>query len=241
MGFKQDLFAQFARVGQALSSGTRLEMLEFLAQGERSVEALAQAASLAMANASHHLQQLRRAGLVLSRKEGLRVYYRLSGDDIVKLLAGLREVGEHHLADVDRLIDTFLTAKDRLECLSREQLLDRLQRGSVTVLDVRPAEEYRAGHLPGAINLPLAEIEKRLATLDPAQEFVAYCRGPYCVLAFEAVALLRGRGFSASRLEEGFPEWRAAGLPIVASHEAASAPAVGIGEPPRDRRGSDSR
>lgn len=230
MGFKQDLFAHFARIGQALSSSKRLEILEFLAQGERSVEALAQVAGLPMANASHHLQQLRRAGLVQSRKEGLKVFYRLSGDDIVKLLAGLREVGQRHLADVDKLVDTFLTSKDGLEPLSREQLLDRLRRGSVTVLDVRPAEEYRAGHLPGAINLPLAEVEKRLGTLDPGQEFVAYCRGPYCVLAFEAVALLRGRGLNVSRLEDGYPEWRAAGLPIVAaSQESAPATAAGIG------------
>ncbi len=235
MSFKQDLFAHFGRIGQAVSSGKRLEMLEFLAQGERSVEALATVAGLPMANASHHLQQLRRAGLVTSRKEGLKVYYRLSGDDVVELMASLRAVGERHLAEVERLVDTYLTAKDRLEPLSRAQLLERLRGGTVTVLDVRPAEEYGAGHLPGAVNLPPSEIEKRLATLDPGQEFVAYCRGPYCVLAFEAVALLRSRGFNARRLKEGFPEWRAAGLPVTASsREPRLAREAGDGESPRD-------
>lgn len=235
MGFKQDLFAHFGRIGQAVSSSKRLEILEFLAQGERSVEALGTMAGLSIANASHHLQLLRRAGLVMSRKEGLKVYYRLSGDDVVELMASLRAVGERHLAEVERLVDTYLTAKDRLEPLSRAQLLERLRHGAVTVLDVRPTEEYGAGHLPGAVNLPPSEIEKRLATLDPGQEFVAYCRGPYCVLAFEAVALLRSRGFNARRLKDGFPEWRAAGLPVIASaRDPGLARKAGVGESPRD-------
>lgn len=235
MGFKQDLFEHFGRIGQALSSGKRLELLEFLAQGERSVEALGTAAGLSTANASHHLQQLRRAGLVASRKEGLKVYYRLSGDEVIELLASLRAVGERYLAEVDRLVEKVLGTKDPLEPLTREQFLERLRQGTVTVLDVRPAEEYGAGHLPGAINLPLTEIEKRLATLDPDREFVAYCRGPYCVLAFEAVALLRSRGLNARRLEDGYPEWRAAGLPIAASaSEPGSARDAGIGGSPRN-------
>ena len=214
MGFKQDLFTQFARIGQALSSGKRLELVEFLAQGERSVDALAKAAGLSMANASHHLQQLRRSGLVASRKEGLNVYYQLSGDDVVELLVALRRVGERHLAEVDRLVNAFLTVKDGLEPISRQELLDRARRGAVTVLDVRPQEEYAAGHLPGAVNVPLAEIEKHLDELDPKQEVIAYCRGPHCILAFDAVARLRHRGLSARRLQDGYPEWKLAGLPV---------------------------
>ena len=170
-----------------------------------------------------------------SRKEGLKVYYRLSGDEVIELLASLRAVGERYLAEVDRLVEKVLGTKDPLEPLTREQFLERLRQGTVTVLDVRPAEEYGAGHLPGAINLPLTEIEKRLATLDPDREFVAYCRGPYCVLAFEAVALLRSRGLNARRLEDGYPEWRAAGLPIAASaSEPGSARDAGIGGSPRN-------
>ena len=214
MSFKQDLFAQFARIGQALSSSKRLELVEFLAQGERSVDALARAAGLSMANTSHHLQQLRRAGLVVGRKEGLNVCYRISGDEVLELLAALRRVGERHLAEVDRLVDAFLTVKDTLEPVSREELRERVRHGMVTVLDVRPSEEYAAGHLPGAVNVPLAEIEKHLGEINPEQEVIAYCRGPHCILAFEAVARLRDHGLKARRLEDGYPEWKLAGLPV---------------------------
>lgn len=212
--FKHDLFSEFARVGKALGSGNRLELLEFLAQGERSVEALARVAGLTTANTSAHLQQLRRAGLVTVRKEGQLVYYRLTGDDVITLLECLRRVAENHLAEVSRLIDTYLTVKDSLEPLPARELLGRAREGLVTVIDVRPAEEYAAGHLPGALNIPLVELEKRLADLPHDTEVVAYCRGPYCVLAYEAVARLREKGFAARRLEDGFPEWRQAGLPV---------------------------
>jgi rhodanese-related sulfurtransferase/DNA-binding transcriptional ArsR family regulator len=212
--FKHDLFAQFARVGKALSSGNRLEILEFLAQGERSVDELAAVSGLSVANTSQHLQQLRLAGLALSRKEGLKVFYRLSGDDVIALLDALRAVAERHLAEVERLVNTYLTVKDSLEPIPRDELLARVQQGLVTVLDVRPPQEYAAGHVPGAVNIPLAELEGHLKELDPAQEVVAYCRGPHCILAFDAVARLRENGLSARRLEDGFPEWKQAGLPV---------------------------
>ncbi len=212
--FKQDLFAQFARVGKALSNANRLELLEFLAQGERSVEALARVSGLSVANTSQHLQQLRQAGLVTCRKDGLRVYYSLSGDDVVALLDALRAVAERHLAEVDKLVNTYLTVKDSLEPVPAQELLERARQGLVTVIDVRPPEEYAAGHLPGAVNIPLAELEHRLHELDPGQEIVAYCRGPHCVLAFDAVARLRERGLRARRLENGYPEWKLAGLPV---------------------------
>lgn len=219
MSFKQDLFGQFARVGKALSNGNRLEILEFLAQGERSVEQLSQVAGLTVANTSQHLQQLRHAGLVACRKEGLKVYYRISGDDVIILLDALRAVAERHVSDVQQLVNTYLTVKDDLEPIPREELLARARDGLVTVLDVRPPEEFAAGHVPGAVNIPLQELEQRLEELGrngagQDQEIVAYCRGPHCVLAFDAVARLRKKGINARRLEDGFPEWKTAGLPV---------------------------
>jgi len=213
---KHDLFAQFARIGKALSNPNRLEIIEFLAQGERSVDALAQVASLSVANTSQHLQQLRQAGLVTLRKEGQRVYYRLSGDDVVLLLNSLRDVADRHLAEVTHLVTSYLDTKDMLEPLLAEELLTRARAGEVTVLDVRPAEEFAAGHLPGAINIPLSELEVRLGELRPDQEVVAYCRGPYCVLSYDAVARLREHGLQARRLKDGYPEWKIAGLPVEA-------------------------
>ena len=212
--FKHDLFNQFARVAKALGNGNRLELLEFLAQGERSVDALAQVSGLSVANTSQHLQHLRQSGLVSSRKQGQKVFYQLSGDEVVQLLGCLRGVAEKNLAEVDRLINTYLTVKDGLEPVPARELLDRARDGLVTVLDVRPAEEYVSGHLPGAINIPLADLEKHLGELDNGQDIVAYCRGPHCVLAFEAVERLRKRGLSAKRLDGGFPEWQLAGLPV---------------------------
>lgn len=213
---KHDLFAQFARIGKALSNPNRLEIIEFLAQGERSVDALAQVASLSVANTSQHLQQLRQAGLVTLRKEGQRVYYRLSGDDVVLLLNSLRGVADRHLTEVAHLVTSYLDTKDSLEPLLAEELLARARAGEVTVLDVRPAEEFAAGHLPGAINIPLSELEARLGELRPDQEVVAYCRGPYCVLSYDAVARLRVHGLQARRLKDGYPEWKIAGLPVDA-------------------------
>ena len=212
--FKHDLFAQFALVGKALSNGNRLELLEFLAQGERSVEDLAAVTGLTVANTSRHLQQLRQAGLVLNRKQGLKVFYRISADDVIVLLNALRNVAERHVADVERLVNTYLTVKDNLEPVPRDVLLARVQDDLVTVIDVRPAEEYAAGHIPGAANIPLSELEKHLDQFDPEQEIVAYCRGPHCVLAFDAVARLREKGYMARRLQDGYPEWKSAGLPV---------------------------
>ena len=214
MAFKHDLFAQFARVGKALSNGNRLELLEFLAQGERSVEQLSKVAGLTVANTSQHLQQLRHAGMVTCRKEGLKVYYSISGDDVIKLLDALRAVAERHVTDVQHLVNTYLTVKDNLEPIPRAELLERVHDGLVTVLDVRPPEEYAAGHVPGAVNIPLQELEQRLEELGENQEIVAYCRGPHCVLAFDAVARLREKGLKARRLEDGYPEWKTAGLPV---------------------------
>lgn len=216
-GFKQQLFAQFARVGKALSNGNRLEMLEFLAQKECSVEELARLTGLSVANTSRHLQQLRHVGLVEARKQGLHVFYRLSGEDVVALLGCLRRLAESHVAEVDKLVNTYLTVKDDLEPIPREELLARAKEGLVTVLDVRPPEEYAAGHVPGAVNIPLSQLEEHLAELRPEQEVVAYCRGPHCVLAFDAVARLREKGYKARRLEDGYPEWKAEGLPVEAA------------------------
>ena len=212
--FKSDLFEQFARIGKALSSGKRLEMLEFLAQGERSVEQLARMTGLSVANTSQHLQQLRQVGLVAARKEGLFVYYRVAGDGIIRLLATLRAVGEEHVADVDRLVKLFLDSKDNLEPVPAKELWQRVKQGLVTVLDVRPPEEYAQGHIRGAINVPVTELKKRLHQIPAGQEVVAYCRGPYCLLAYEAVQVLRKKGIKARRLEEGYPEWKSAGLPV---------------------------
>ncbi len=212
--FKQDLFTQFARVGKAMSNGNRLELLEFIAQGERSVDELARVSGLSVANTSQHLQQLRQAGLVVSTKKGLQVFYRISGDDVIELFNSLRNVAERHLAEVQQLVNTFLTVKDNLEPVPATELLDRVRNDLVTVLDVRPPEEYQSGHVPGAINIPLSELEKHLDELDSEQEVVAYCRGPHCVLAFEAVAQLREKGINARRLQDGFPEWKASGLPV---------------------------
>ena len=213
-GFKQALFAQFARVGKALASANRLELLEFLAQGERSVDALARVSGLSVANTSQHLQQLRQAGLVTARKEGVTVYYSLSDKDVVALVDKLRDVAERHLAEVEQLVSRYLTVKDDLEPVPARELLKRARQGLVTVIDVRPEEEYAAGHLPGAVNIPLASLEKQLRDFDREKEVVAYCRGPHCVLAFEAVARLRAKGFEARRLQDGFPEWELAGLPV---------------------------
>ncbi len=216
--FKHQLFSQFARVAKALGNGYRLELLEFLAQGERSVDVLAKLAGLSVANTSQHLQHLRRTGLVSARKDGLRVIYRLADPAIVELLSVLRTLAENNLAEVGKLVSTHLSVKDHLEPVSAAELLQRLRAGSITALDVRPPEEFAAGHLPGAINIPLNELEAQLGNLPADQVIVAYCRGPYCVLAYEAVALLRSKGFTAQRLETGYPEWQYAGLPVETAH-----------------------
>ena len=212
--FKKQLFEQFARVGKALASGHRLELLEFLAQGERTVEALAEVTGLSVANTSQHLQQLRQVGLVATRKQGLHVHYRLADADVSELLGVMQKIAEKQFAEVERIVRTYLTTKDGLDPISRNDLLKRAAEGEVTVLDVRPPEEYAAGHVPGALNIPVKELIAHLQALPQDQEVVAYCRGPYCVLAFEAVSQLRAHGFRARRLEDGFPEWKTAGLPV---------------------------
>lgn len=211
---KRQLFELFASVAKALAHAHRLELLEYVAQGERSVEDLAELAGLSVANASQHLQQLRRSGLADSRKQGKRVFYRVADETVVELLASLRSVAERRLAEVDRVVDGYFRDRDSFEPVTWSELIERDREGSVTVLDVRPAEEFVQGHLPGAINVPLGQLEQRLNEFGPDREVVAYCRGPYCVLAFEAVAVLRRHGFKARRLEDGFPEWKAAGLPV---------------------------
>lgn len=212
---KQEIFAGLARIGTALSSATRIEFLELLAQGERSVEQLATLTGTSVANTSQHLQKLRQAGLVGSRKEGQYVFYRLSGDEIVGLLAALGRAGEAHLAEVEKLVRVVLAQKDDVEPVPAKELLARLRKGEVTVLDVRPEQEFAAGHIPGAVNIPIHELEKRLAELPRRREIVAYCRGPYCVFADEAVSLLREHGHAARRLALGLPDWRALGLPVT--------------------------
>ena len=212
---KLALFAEFAAVAKSLAHAHRLELLEQLAQGERSVEVLAERTGLSIANTSQHLQQMRRVGIAAARREGKFVFYKLADEAVLDLLAALRRIAERNVAEVDRVIRSYFDNRDSLEPVSREELLAKSRAGVVTVLDVRPSDEFALGHLPGAVNIPLRELEARLAELDPAQEIVAYCRGAYCVLSYEVVAVLRTRGFKARRLEDGLPEWRAAGLPVV--------------------------
>lgn len=212
---KLALFAQFATVAKSLGHPHRLELLEQLAQGERTVEILADRTGLSIANTSQHLQQMRRAGLVTNRRDGKFVLYQLADDSVLSLLAALRTIAERNLAEVERVVRSYFEDRDSLEAVSRDELLSRSRAGTVTILDVRPEDEFGLGHLPGAVNIPLGALERRLSELDPSKEIVAYCRGPYCVLSYEAVAALRKRGFTARRLEDGLPEWRAAGLTVV--------------------------
>ena len=210
---KRTLFARFAETAKALGHGRRLEILELLAQGERSVEALAERVGLSMANASQHLRLMHRTGLLASRRDGKRILYRLNDPSVLELTAALHRVAERNVADVREVIRGYFHERDALEPVSRKELSQRLRDGLVTVLDVRPEDEYAAGHVSKAINIPLRELTRRLRQIPKKREVVAYCRGPYCVLAFEAVAILRGRGFKVRRLEDGYPEWKAAGLP----------------------------
>lgn len=212
---KQALFAEFAAVARALGHAHRLELLEQLAQGERSVETLAQKTGLSIANASQHLQQMRRAGMVSTRRDGKFVYYRLADDEVLDLLAALRRIAERNVAEVERIVRSYFDDRDSLEPVSRKELAERLRAGTVTVLDVRPDDEFALGHVPGALNIPLYALEARLSELNPSQEIVAYCRSAFCVLSYEAVAALRAHGFTAHRLEDGFPEWRSAALPVI--------------------------
>ncbi len=211
---KRALFDGFAEVAKALGHGRRLEILELLAQGERSVDALAQRLGLSIANASQHLRLMRGAGLLASRRDGKRILYGLSDPAVLDLMAALRLVAERSSAAVREIIGSYFRERDALEPVSRRELSRRVKDGVVTVLDVRPEDEYAGGHLPMAINIPLRELAGRLREIPKNREIVAYCRGPYCVLAYEAIALLRRHGFRARRLEDGFPEWKATGLPV---------------------------
>jgi len=212
---KRTLLTGLAEVAKALGHSSRLEILELLAQGERSVDSVAERAGLSIANASQHLRQMRRAGLLLSRREGKRILYRLSDPSVLALTATLHRVAERNAAEVRAIVGSYFRRRDALEPVTRRELARRLKDGLVTVLDVRPADEFAAGHLPKAVNIPLRELARRLREISRNREIVAYCRGPYCVLAFEAVALLRERGFRVRRLEDGYPEWKAAGLPVI--------------------------
>jgi rhodanese-related sulfurtransferase len=211
---KREVFANLARVGTALSSPTRIEFLELLAQAERSVEQLATLTGTAVANTSQHLQKLRQAGLIIGRKQGLYVFYRLAGDEVVEMLSAMSRVGEAYVAEVERIVRLYFAAKDELEAVPAKELLDRARKGLVTVLDVRPPEEFAAGHVPGALNIPIHDLERRIKELPRRREVVAYCRGPYCLMSYDAVSLLRKKGIKARRLEAGMPEWRAAGMPV---------------------------
>lgn len=212
--FKNQLYEQFARIGKALSSAHRLELLEVLAQGEHSVEELARETGMPVANASQHLQVLRAAQLVEVRREGVFIFYRLANEQVFTLWQTMRQVGEARIAEIDRIIDTYLHDRNQLQPIGVSELLQRLVEDTIILLDVRPAEEYAAGHLPNALSMPVAELETRLSELPQGREIVAYCRGPYCVFADEAVALLRSNGYNAHRLQQGFPDWRALGLPV---------------------------
>ena len=208
------MYAEFAAVAKAIGHEHRLELLELVAQGERTVERLAECTGLSVANTSQHLQHLRRAGLVKARRQAKFVFYRLGDDAVLTMLSGIHRVAERNVAEVERILRSYFNARDNLEAVSRVELTKRIRQGLVTVLDVRPEDEFALGHLPKARNVPLNQLKRLASKLDRNTEIVAYCRGPYCVLSFEAVAELRKLGFKARRLEDGLPEWRAAGLPI---------------------------
>lgn len=213
-GPKQQLFEQFALIAKTLGHAHRLALMEHLAQGEQSVEVLAQKAGLSVANASQHLQKLRRAGLAATKRDGKFIYYRLADAAVLDLLAALHLIGERNLAQVKNVLNGYFHDRDAMEAISRTELLKRLCAGTVTILDVRPRDEFALAHIASAISIPMGDLEKRIDELDPKIEIVAYCRGPYCIFSYEAVSLLRARGFRIRRLEDGLPEWQAAGLPV---------------------------
>jgi rhodanese-related sulfurtransferase len=212
--FKTTIYEQFARISKALASPSRLELLDLLCQGPRTVEKLAQQASMTVSNTSQHLKVLRTARLVEAEKEGLYVTYRLADEAVGNFYMTLRALAETRLTEIEQVVGEFLDSREGMEPVDRSDLVRRVSSGEVMVLDVRPVEEYVAGHIAGAVSVPLAELEARLSELPAEAEIVAYCRGPYCVLAVKAVELLRGRGFRAVRLEDGVPDWQARGLPV---------------------------
>jgi rhodanese-related sulfurtransferase len=218
--FKDAIYEQFARIGQAVSSPKRLELLDLLCQGERTVEVLAKEAGMSMANASQHLHVLRAARLVEAQKEGVFVTYRLADQAVCEFFRAMRVLAEDRLAEVEQIKRQYLEGREGMEPVDRDALLNRVRQGEVTVLDVRPAEEYLAAHIPGAISIELEELERRLSELSRDTEIVAYCRGPYCVLSIQAVEILRKKGFRAVRLEEGMQDWRAMGFPVAVGEKA---------------------
>jgi rhodanese-related sulfurtransferase len=220
--WKSGVYEQLARIGKSLSSGPRLEILDLLCQGPRTVELIAAEVGQSVANTSHHLQALRRARLVEGEKDGTHVLYRLADEEVCTFYRSLRRLAESRLLEIHAVTRQFLEERGALEPVDREALISRVRRGEVTVLDVRPAEEYQAGHIPGALSVPLVELKRRIRELPRKREIVAYCRGPYCVLAVEAVELLRRAGFKAVRLEEGVPDWRARGLAVEVSSAEGS-------------------
>ncbi len=212
--FKDRLYAEFARIGKAVANPHRLELLEVLAQGERTVESLAGETGLSVANTSRHLQQLRQAQLVATRREGLFIHYRVTGPEAVALIVALRHTAEQHLAEVDRVVHDFFGEREGFEPVTPEELSRRMSSGEVVLLDVRPEQEYLSGHIAGAVSMPAADIDGRIDELPGDGEYVAYCRGPYCVYSDDAVAVLRAHGRSAARLSEGYPEWWLSGRPV---------------------------
>ena len=216
---KDALFDAFAEVAKALASGRRAEIIDVLAQGERSVEELAGEIAQSVANTSHHLRALARAGLVTTRRDGNRIFYALASERVGRLWAAMRDVAGEHVAGIERLAEAYVGDRSQLEAISRDELSARLRRGELVVLDVRPEVEYRAGHIAGARSLPYAELRRRIRSLPKDAEVVAYCRGPYCVYADDTVRELRRRGYRARRLQDGFPEWKGAGLPVAAGNE----------------------
>lgn len=222
--FKSELFEQFARIGKAMASSTRIELLDLLSQTERTVEQLADLTEMSIANVSQHLQILRRAQMVEVRREGLYAYYRLADESVFRLWQTMRAVGETRLAEIERVVTSYLKDRAALEPIAVQELERRLDEGSVVVVDVRPVEEFAAGHIPRALSIPVSQLKRRLAQLPRTKEIVAYCRGPYCVQSYEAVSLLRQNGFKARRLEVGLPDWRAEGLPVA------------VAEPPSKKR-----
>ncbi len=212
--FKNDIYEQLSHIGKSLSAGPRLEILDLLCQSPRTVEALAGQVGQSVANTSHHLQVLRRARLVEARREGVHVIYSLAGEEVCAFFVALRELAESRLLEIEQVTRQYLRERGVMEAVDRDVLVRRAKKGEVTVLDVRPDVEFQAGHIPGAISIPLAELKRKLTQLPRDREIVAYCRGPYCVLAIEAVEMLRKNGFTASRLSDGVPDWRAKGLPV---------------------------
>jgi rhodanese-related sulfurtransferase len=217
--FKDALYAQFARIGHAVASPKRIELLDLLSQGEKTVEQLAEQSATAIKNTSAHLRVLRQARLVETRRDGAYVYYRLGADDVFRFVRDLQALGRGRLAEVEQVARLYIDERDELEPVTIKELRRRMRDGDVTVIDVRPEEEYQAGHIPGALAIPVAQIKRRLAEIPKKRDVVAYCRGPYCVFSVEAVGILRKHGYRARRTNEGFPDWRASGLPIASGSD----------------------